>query len=128
MTIKTLVYLAVILLGLTLGAWALPFPGELGLRHQDVLFSLALSFVFTFMFEVNRLLGQNVLLNFITGRYHKPRLEERILLFIDMEGSTGLAERLGPLAFTACSIASSPISPGRSWRRAAKSIAMSATN
>jgi adenylate cyclase len=97
--IKTLVYLAVILFGLTLGARAFPFPGELGLRRQDVLFSLALSFVFVFMLDVNSLLGQNVLLNFITGRYHRPRLEERILLFIDMEGSTGLAERLGPLAF-----------------------------
>src|SRR5208337_846303 len=90
-SIKTLVYLAVILFALALGAWALPFPGELGLRHQDVLFSLAASFVFAFIFGVNKLLGQNVLLNFITGRYHTPRLEERILLFIDMEGSTGLA-------------------------------------
>jgi len=98
-TIKTLVYLAVILFALTLGAWALPFPGELGLRSQDVLFSLAASFVFALIFGVNKLLGQNVLLNFITGRYHRPRLEERILLFIDMEGSTGLAERLGPLVF-----------------------------
>jgi adenylate cyclase len=98
-TIKTLVYLAVILFGLTLGAWAFPFPDELGLRRQDVLFSLAASFVFAFMFDVNKLMGQNVLLNFMTGRYHRPRLEERILLFIDMEGSTGLAERLGPLVF-----------------------------
>jgi adenylate cyclase len=98
-TIKALVYLAVILFGLTLGAWAFPFPDEMGLRRQDVLFSLGVSFVFSFIFDVNRLLGQNVLLNFVTGRYHRPRLEERVLLFIDMEGSTGLAERLGPLVF-----------------------------
>ena len=64
-----------------------------------MLFSLALSFAFVFMLDVNSLLGQNVLLNFVTGRYYRPRLEERILLFIDMEGSTGTAERLGPLAF-----------------------------
>src|SRR5271155_3009729 len=51
------------------------------------------------MFYMNRLLGQNVLLNFITGRYHQPRVEERVFLFIDMEGSTGFAERLGALAF-----------------------------
>jgi len=98
-TMKALVYLAVILFGLTLGAWAFPFPDEMGLRRQDVLFSLGVSFVFSFIFDVNRLLGQNVLLNFVTGRYHRPRLEERVLLFIDMEGSTGLAERLGPLVF-----------------------------
>ena len=45
------------------------------LKRQDVLFSLAASFVFAFMFDVNSLLGQNVLINFITGRYHRPRLE-----------------------------------------------------
>jgi adenylate cyclase len=97
--IKTLAYLAVILFGLKLGSRLFPAPEELGLRRQDVLFSLAMSFAFAFIFSVSRLLGQNVLLNFITGRYYWPRLEERILLFLDMEGSTGLAERLGPLAF-----------------------------
>ena len=97
--IKTLIYLAVILFALALGAWALPAPGERGIELRDVLFSLAASFVFVFLFDVNRLLGQNVLLNFVTGRYHQPRLEQRVFLFIDMEGSTGFAERLGPVAF-----------------------------
>jgi adenylate cyclase len=97
--IKTVMYLAVVLFALKLGAWAFPAPGETGIETRDVLFSLAASFVFVFMLDVNSLLGQNVLLNFVTGRYYRPRLEERILLFIDMEGSTGLAERLGPLAF-----------------------------
>jgi adenylate cyclase len=97
--IKTLVYLVVILFALTLGARLFPAQDEIGIQRQDVLFSLGASFVVVFMFDVNRLLGQNVLLNFVTGRYHQPRLEERVFLFIDMEGSTGFAERLGPLAF-----------------------------
>ena len=97
--VKTLIYLIVILFALSLGARMFPAPGERGIESGDVLFSLAAAFVFVFILDVNRLLGQNVLLNFVTGRYHKPRLEERVLLFIDMEGSTGLAERLGPLAF-----------------------------
>jgi adenylate cyclase len=63
------------------------------------LFSFAAAFVFTFIYDVNRLLGQNVLLNFVAGRYHRPRVEMRVFLFVDMEGSTGFAERLGPLAF-----------------------------
>ena len=65
----------------------------------DVVFCLAASFVFNFLIEVNRMLGRNVLLNFITGRYHQPRLEERVFLFIDMVGSTGIAERIGERAF-----------------------------
>jgi len=97
--VKTIIYLIVIVSALSLGAWAFPAPGERGIQGSDVLFSLAASFVFVFVMAVNKLLGQNVLLSFVTGRYHRPRLEERVLLFIDMEGSTGLAERLGPLAF-----------------------------
>ena len=97
--VKTLLYLAVILFALKLGDVLLPAPGETGVEGGDVLFSLAAAFVFVFMFDVNTLLGQNVLLNFITGRYYAPRVESRVFLFIDMEGSTGLAERLGPLAF-----------------------------
>ena len=97
--VKTLIYLVVVLFALSLGAWAFPAPGEHGIESRNELFSLAVCFVFTFIFEINTLLGQNVLLNFVTGRYHRPRLETRVFLFIDMEGSTRFAERLGALAF-----------------------------
>ena len=97
--VRTGIYLIVILLGLKLGEWAFPSPGERGVESVDVLFSLAAAFVFAFILDVNFLLGQNVLLNFITGRYYAPRLESRVFLLIDMEGSTGFAERLGPLDF-----------------------------
>ena len=69
------------------------------IQRQDVLFSFAAVLVVRFIDDVNHLLGQNVLLNFITGHYHRPRLEQRAFLFIDIEGSTALAERLGELAF-----------------------------
>jgi adenylate cyclase len=97
--IKTVIFLIAILFALALGERVFPPPVEQGIERQDVLFSLAAAFVFVFMLDVNRLLGQNVLLNFIIGRYYSPRLESRVFLFLDMEGSTGLAERLGPLAF-----------------------------
>ena len=97
--VKTVIYLGVILFGLKFGSFLFPAPGENGIESGDVLFSLAAAFVFVFILDVNSLLGQNVLLNFITGRYYAPRVESRVFLLIDMEGSTGLAERLGPLAF-----------------------------
>ncbi len=97
--IKTVIYLGVILFGLKFGSALFPAPGEGGIESGDVLFSLAAAFVFVFILDVNSLLGQNVLLNFITGRYYAPRLESRVFLLIDMESSTGFAERLGPLAF-----------------------------
>ena len=97
--VRTGIYLVVILLGLKFGSSLFPAPGENGIESADVLFSLAAAFVFAFIQDVNSLLGQNVLINFITGRYYAPRLESRVFLLIDMEGSTGFAERLGPLAF-----------------------------
>ena len=103
LAIKTIVYLAIILFGLAVGARLFPTPAEAGcilsIAGRDVLFSFAAVLAIRFVDDVNHLLGQNVLLDFVTGRYHRPRLEERIFLFIDIEGSTALAERLGPLAF-----------------------------
>ncbi len=98
--IKTGIYLIVILFGLALGAWLFPAPGEPSIeRRRCAVLPRALIRLRVHDTTVNSLLGQNVLTTFITGRYHKPRLEERVFLFLDMEGSTGLAERLGPLAF-----------------------------
>jgi adenylate cyclase len=97
--VRTGIYLIVILLGLKFGSYLFPAPVENGIESADVLFALAAAFVFAFIQDVNSLLGQNVLINFITGRYYAPRLESRVFLFLDMEGSTGLAERLGPLEF-----------------------------
>ncbi len=103
LAIKTAIYLVIILFGLCVGGWVFPAPGEVGLwcpiHRQDVLFSFAAVLSVRFILDINHLLGQNVLLNFVTGRYHRPRVEERVFLFIDIEGSTALAERLGELAF-----------------------------
>ena len=51
--------------------------------------------VIQFLQQMNRIVGINVLRYFVTGVYHRPHAEERIFLFLDLEGSTQLAERLG---------------------------------
>jgi adenylate cyclase len=48
-----------------------------------------------FVLQMNRMIGANVLGYFVAGIYHRPKAEERIFLFLDLEGSTQLAERLG---------------------------------
>jgi adenylate cyclase len=55
--------------------------------------------IINFLRQVNRLLGQNVLLNYITGKYHQPVEEERIFMFLDVNSSTTIAERLGHIAY-----------------------------
>ena len=72
---------------------------DLLIDRGGVIFSLAMSLGANLLYGVNILLGQGVLFNFIAGRYRRPRIEERALLFIDMESSTALAERLGETSF-----------------------------
>jgi adenylate cyclase len=49
-------------------------------------------------FQMRLLIGANALRDIVLGRYHRARLEERFFLFVDIVGSTPLAERLGPVA------------------------------
>lgn len=48
-----------------------------------------------FLLEVRRKVGPGNLSALLTGRYHRPREEDRIFLFLDLKGSTAIAERLG---------------------------------
>ena len=59
--------------------------------------ALVMSILFGMLFELKRLVGGRVLKNFILGTYHRPVAEERIIMFLDLEGSTALAERMGEL-------------------------------
>ncbi len=52
-----------------------------------------------FYMEVSEYLGQGVLSNFFTGKYHKPIEEERIFMFSDMRSSTTIAESLGHVRY-----------------------------
>ena len=42
--------------------------------------------------------GERTMRDIVRGRYRAPRREERFFLFVDVVGSTPVAERLGPLA------------------------------
>jgi adenylate cyclase len=59
------------------------------------IYSAVLSVLMNLVFGIANLIGPRALLNFITGRYHAPVEENRFVLFVDIAGSTGLAERLG---------------------------------
>jgi adenylate cyclase len=57
------------------------------------LFSVALNLAFA----VSNIIGPRAFLHLATGRYHAPVEENRFVLFVDIAGSTALAERLGGL-------------------------------
>jgi len=52
-----------------------------------------------FYAEVSENLGQGVLHNFFTGKYHTPIEEERIFMFLDLKASTTIAENIGHVKY-----------------------------
>jgi class 3 adenylate cyclase len=47
------------------------------------------------IFEFRRLVGGRVLGSFLLGTYHRPKREQRVVMFLDIQSSTALAERMG---------------------------------
>jgi adenylate cyclase len=62
-------------------------------------FFVALAVTVQFVLQMNRMIGADVLRYWVQGVYHQPRREERLFLFLDLEGSTQLAERLGSATY-----------------------------
>lgn len=48
-----------------------------------------------FVLQVSDKFGQGVLLDYVRGKYHEPKEEERIFMFLDLKSSTTIAEALG---------------------------------
>lgn len=98
---RFLAWSAPVVTGLLFMRWLLPYPGarDWGGFLLDMAFGFALIGVAIAFLAVDRLLGRGNLLRLIAGRYHRPREEERVFLFLDMEGSTAAAETLGATRF-----------------------------
>jgi adenylate cyclase len=64
----------------------------------DITYSVACVVLANLVVGITNIIGPRAFLNFIIGRYHTPIEERRFVLFVDIAGSTGLAERLGGIA------------------------------
>ena len=53
-----------------------------------------------FVLQVSEKFGQGVLVNFLLGRYHLPKEEQHIFMFLDLRSSTACAERLGHIKYS----------------------------
>jgi adenylate cyclase len=117
LAVKTIVYSAVILvfiggrLGLQVATMVagVTLGGELAHTFEQqaratfplgqmVSLSFLVVFLFLLQMQLIRLVGNRTFRALAFGRYHRPRTEERFFLFVDIVGSTPLAERLGPTA------------------------------
>jgi len=114
---KTSVYfLSIILLDLIISLITNGIRLELSMFHPEVIqlvtqfagsfffwsiiiYSGFITMVTLFISEVSDYMGGGIFNNFFTGKYHNPREEERIFMFLDMRSSTTIAERLGHLEY-----------------------------
>ena len=53
-----------------------------------------------FIIHINDYFGQGVLVNFLLGRYHSPKEEVRIFMFMDLKSSTSYAEEYGHIKYS----------------------------
>jgi len=100
--VRSIVYLVIFLAAIAVGQLIVPnhpLDRAVNISRDDILFCFGATIVVSFLFEVNSLLGPNVLLSFVTGRYHRPQVEQRVFLIMDMKNSTAAAERLGEVDF-----------------------------
>ena len=112
-TLKTLFYLVFIVLFLIVLALslnsnrfdALPWDPEVVQSIKDfigsftfwsILVYIAFGVTIGMLFvELSSYMGTGVFLNFVFGKYHTPKRESRIFMFLDMKSSTTIAEQLG---------------------------------
>ena len=102
--LRTIVYGVVIMAALLVVPWVYsgekPSPLQPGIVG-DIVFSIAATFAFVSLTSIAQLIGPKVLGSLLTGRYYHPREEQRIILFLDLVGSTGIAEGIGNVRFHA---------------------------
>lgn len=117
LVLKTLIYIGILITFLLFTSW-LNNANRIGRELSDPQVEESVGiFFFSFAFvsvsiyiavaiiislfyaEVSDNLGQGVLVNFFTGKYHHPREEDRIFMFLDMKSSTTIAEELGHVQY-----------------------------
>ncbi len=64
-----------------------------------LVFSWTISFVIRLTLILRRMVGHEVIMKYLSGKYHNPIEEERIFMFIDLQSSTTIAERIGHKQF-----------------------------
>jgi len=104
--LKTLAYGAIVTAVVAGGTRAamLWLPARFALRPLDptvelvaIGASLATTVIFVVVLQAAALVGRRTFRDLVLGRYRRPRAERRFFLFVDVVGSTAIAERLGAL-------------------------------
>lgn len=99
--INSAAYILLILFGRAFGLFITSRQTQFSLLTEDdafingIIFSVIALVILKILYELSFLLGPKVMLNFFTGKYHKPRIENRYIMFLDLKNSTSIAEKIG---------------------------------
>ena len=107
LAIKTFSYLVLInfLIDITLYIQGSAIESSIAYSFLEIwsspaLWPFILYFLLSFIKLVSQKFGEGILPKMILGKYRKPRIENKIFLFIDLKSSTELAEKLGYLTYS----------------------------
>ena len=64
------------------------------------IYGVFMSVLLNFIKQVNKKFGPGILWKLFSGKYHQPRQEERIFMFLDLRSSTTIAEKLGHIKYS----------------------------
>jgi adenylate cyclase len=65
-----------------------------------LIIGLILSTSINFVLIMRNKTGHKIFIPILMGRYFQPKIEDRIFLFLDLEGSTRIAEKLGHILYS----------------------------
>jgi adenylate cyclase len=108
---KSIIYIIVIFFVLLvifgIAIYILDVPIREGANHfftrsifSYMIYCIIVSILIGFIGQVNDKFGPGILFPMFMGKYHRPLEEDKILMFIDLTGSTKFAERLGHIKYS----------------------------
>jgi len=97
LTVETLGFIAAGVVLKLIGVIKQDWSEAMAPSFDTLIYALMVSGLIIFVLRVRELLGRDVFLSLLTGRYRRPVQEERVFLFVDLVGSTAFAERFGDL-------------------------------
>lgn len=65
-----------------------------------VIYLILVDFGLALFGQMNLMLGRGNIMKIISGKFYKPQEEERIFMFLDLQASTTIAEKIGHLKFS----------------------------
>lgn len=66
----------------------------------NLFYSIIVNSAIILLIQINRLLGKGNLAKLVTGKFYTPREEIRAFMFLDLKGSTTIAEKLGHIKYS----------------------------